>query len=350
MSITLREINLQYEALIKTYKYLESKKQEIKNFYSQYQDLAINFVGCGSSFNLCQSGEFLIQSKLQKRSLALAGGDLMLNIDNYKTIIEKSLTIIPSRSGSTSEILFAAKKIKDLNSNLPIISIVCKEDSEISQYSDLTLEIPWAFDESVCQTRSVTNLYTVILMLIAYFSNDSEKLNQIKTTIDNGNDFLDQLTPQLKDVATLDWDNVVVLADGELQGLATEGSLAFAEISRTKSSYYHLLDVRHGPVVLINEKTLVILCIADYNQKYINDLIKDLINRKANIVIYSQENIDIDDSNEKIIQINSKNKVSNDVLGISFINIPQLLSYYKAKNQNINPDQPEGLDAWIKLG
>ena len=37
------------------------------------------------------------------------------------------------------------------------------------------------------------------------------------------------------------------------------------------------------------------------------------------------------------------------VRGIYFIILNQLLSYYKAIKRGINPDQPEGLDAWINL-
>ena len=37
--------------------------------------------------------------------------------------------------------------------------------------------------------------------------------------------------------------------------IASEGALAFKEIARIPSISYHLLDVRHGPMVLIDDKT-----------------------------------------------------------------------------------------------
>lgn len=348
MHITINEINLQYVALKKTFEYMESRKEEIKKFYKKNENLSQNFVGCGSSYNLCQSGEFLVQNQLGKKSFSLTGGDILLNFDNYTKLFENSMTLIPTRSGSTSEILFAAEKIKQLNSELPIISIVCKENSKISKFSDLSLEIPWAFDESVCQTRSVTNLYTVILLLVAYFANDEKKIAQIKLAIENGEEHLKSLKPYLEKVASKDWSNVIILADGEVQGLATEGALAFTEIARIPGAYYHFLDVRHGPMVLINDQTLVIISLTNDNEKLSLDLINDILNKGSKVILYSEKHLNIDNIN--IFQIKAKNQLANDVQGINFINIPQLLSYYKACNKNINPDQPEGLDAWIDLG
>lgn len=48
------------------------------------------------------------------------------------------------------------------------------------------------------------------------------------------------------EIANLDWDNVVVLADGPICGIAEEGALAFTEISMLTGRYFHLLDYRHG--------------------------------------------------------------------------------------------------------
>ena len=37
------------------------------------------------------------------------------------------------------------------------------------------------------------------------------------------------------------------------------------------------------------------------------------------------------------------------VTGIPFIYIPQSVSFFKAMERGINPDVPDGLDAWIEL-
>ncbi|MFA7108671.1 MAG: SIS domain-containing protein [Sphaerochaetaceae bacterium] len=347
MAITFKEINLQYQALHKTYSYMESKKSEINNFYQKYNKLGFTFIGCGSGYNLCQSGEFIAQKELGKKACAVAGGDLMLNVEEYKKIYNDSILIIPTRSGSTSEIVYAVKQIKKNNKDIPIIVITCKENSILSNLADLVVEIPWAFDESVCQTRSVTNLYTVLLMLIAYFSNNDKRIIKLKQIIDNGDSYIESIKPGLEKIAKLDWENVIALADGEVQGLVSEGALAFTEISRKPGAFYHILDVRHGPMVLIRSKTLVLICLSKAPEKYTLDLIKDLISNQAKVIVYADESTKLPEG--VLLQINSNLKINDGLCGIPFIGIAQLLSYYKAINDNVDPDKPDGLDAWIEL-
>lgn len=347
MSLTYKEINLQYLALYKTYSYMESKKSEIHNFYQKYKNLNFTFVGCGSGFNLCQSGEFIAQKELGKKAIALAGGDLMLNVKDYEKIYNNSILIIPTRSGSTTEIVYAVKQIKKNNKDIPVIVITCKENTILSAIADFVLEIPWAFDESVCQTRSVTNLYTVIFMLMAYFADDEKRIEKLKQVIENGDSYLESMKMDLNKIAKLNWENVITLADGEVQGIVAEGALAFTEISRKPGAFYHILDVRHGPMVLIKSKTLVVVCLTQAPEKYTLDLIKNLVSNQAKVVVYSDKYIKLPEG--VLLQINSNLNINGGLCGIPFINIAQLLAYYKAIDDNVNPDQPEGLEAWIKL-
>ena len=63
----------------------------------------------------------------------------------------------------------------------------------------------------------------------------------------------------LENVAALEWEDAVVLADGPLCGIAEEGALAFTEISMLCGRYFHLLDYRHGPIVISRQDTLTLM-------------------------------------------------------------------------------------------
>ncbi|HBE79030.1 MAG TPA: hypothetical protein DDW65_14835 [Firmicutes bacterium] len=348
MNYTYKEIKSQYEALRKTFDYITAKKDEVVRFYNEKSPQSIIFTGCGSSYDLCQSAEFTCRLRLGIASAAIASGDLMLNYTSYAKLFDGALLIAPTRSGNTSEVIQAIKNVKSLQPSLPVIGITCVENSDLAKTADLTLEIPWAFDESVCQTRTVTNLYMVNLLILAHLCNDQKLIHDLDAVIEAGIDFMEKYEGKLKNLAENDWNDAVVLADGELQGIATEGALAFMEIARTPGRYYHLLDVRHGPMVLVNNHTLAVVSLTtETATHYQLDLINDLLKKGTKVVVFGSRQISPIPG--VALQVSIDSDFDNAALGVSFIFILQALAYYKAIHKGINPDQPEGLDPWIKL-
>lgn len=342
---TEKEIFSQYKALKQTLTYMLSNAERIKCFRDKAVFKSITFIGCGSGYCLCHSGEISAKLHLNLPANAMAAGDLMINFSEYTNIIQGTLLVAPSRSGSTSEVVKAISKAKEAFYT-PCISISAKKDSELSKIADLSLEIPWAFDESVCQTRTVTNLYVANLLLIAIIAEDQVMLDEIRMAIDKGEVYMEKYLGMLKDIGNdKTWDKVVVLADGELEGIASEAAIAFKEIPQMMSNYYHLLDVRHGPMVLIDDSTLVIMACSHHGVSYQQDLISDLKKKGAKVVTVSSINEELNSDFNITIPRYQKNGVS----GIPFINVPQVISYYKALSRDINPDLPDGLDPWIKL-
>jgi fructoselysine-6-P-deglycase FrlB-like protein len=270
----------------------------------------------------------------------------MINFSSYKDILKDTLLISPTRSGSTSEVINAIKLAKE-NLKVSCISVSTCVNSPVSQFADLSLEMPWAFDESVCQTRTVTNLYMADLMLIAMISDDNALIKEIESAISYGEAYIKKYSSVLEQAANKNsWNKVVVLADSELEGIAEEGALAFSEICQLHSNYYHILDLRHGPMVLIDNKTLVIVALSPSEVSYQLDLINDVKQKGAVVIAVSGRPDNIWEADIDIVAEKYKNY---GVMGIPFIFVPQALSYYKAIAAGINPDEPQGLYPWIKL-
>lgn len=346
MNLTYKEMKQQYTALRKTFDYLSAKRDEIVTFFNANTHKSLTYIGCGSSYCLCQSVEMTAKVRLGISSTALAAGDLMLNHKDYGRLLEKTMIVALSRSGSTSEVIKAIEKIK-ADRKLSVLSITCVTDSPLKKLSDLTLELPWAFDESVCQTRTVVNLYTANLLIAAYLSGDAELEAAIDKAIEAGDSYMAEYEDHIKLIAEGNWTNTVILADGEMQGIAAEGALAMIEIAKIPGSFYHLLDVRHGPMVLVDEDTLVIACLNENGYEYQKTLVKDIAASGAKIIAYSS--MPIETMEGVSLHITSKIKMDNAVSGIPFIFIPQALACYRALKDGINPDNPDGLAAWIKL-
>jgi glucosamine--fructose-6-phosphate aminotransferase (isomerizing) len=346
MNSTYEEIKGQYDALKKTEKYINEKKTEIESFVEHIQAKSFVFIGSGSSYYLSQSAEMIVKTEMGMPASSMAAGDVMVNYKSYRNIFLGSIVFAISRSGNTTEIINTINSIKK-EMNVPVIGISCVEDSDLNKIADLTLNMPWAFDESVCQTRTITNLYAAIALIVSVLSKNNNISGNIEKAVASGNKFLLDYEEQFKSIGYEHWDSVAVLADGKITGIATEAALAFNEIAKIPSNYYHLLDARHGPAVLFDENTLVIAAISKGNLDYQLSLVRDFANKGCKVIVCKDNTInDIDNVRLNVTYGSELDDIS---VGIPFVNVSQMISYYKAEQKGLNPDEPEGLDAWIKL-
>lgn len=349
MSLTYSEIKQQYAALQQTYDYMMSQRQRIIDFVQAQTITSITFVGCGSSYCLSRSAAMSVTLRAGLPAYALAGGDLMLNYEQYRPMLRNTLLVAPSRSGSTSEVVEAVRLLREGNdSNLPVLSLSCVSDSPLSKQSNFALELPWAFDHSVCQTRTVTNLYMANLLLGVFLGKDDKLIADLQTAIHQGEAYMNTVEDSIRSAADFNWSNAVLLADGELQGLASEGAIALTEIAKIQAHSFHLLDVRHGPMVTVGEDTLVIAALSELGTEHQSKLMRDIKNRGAKIIAFADQS-EVIPSDYVDLAVVSENKLDPAARGIPFIFIPQIVALSKAQQLGIDPDQPDGLVAWVKL-
>ena len=347
MYLTEKEIFSQQEALEKTFDLVMSERDKLAGFFGAARRRYV-FFGCGSSYMVAKSAAKMFALKRGVESYAIAGGDYLLNPDLHQPLMEDAVIVFLSRSGSTSEILRAGEELRKLD-NSPLVSITMKENSALEGLSDYTLVLPWAFDESVCQTRTVTNFYTLNILLSAIYDENQAQIDDVSKTISKVSNLLNKWRPALANIAREKaFSDIVVLADGVLCGIAEEASLAFTEICLISGKFFNLLDYRHGPKVLNSTSTLNIIVIQPTDRpdktKLQNDLLNDIkacggttiVIRPANTEFTGDFSIDCDFT-------------FFPAYGIALICAAQILALEKAIAGGINPDTPSGLTAWISL-
>lgn len=346
MKLTLKEIFAQYDALKQTIALLDANRDALKEYVAKVNPRAIVFTGCGSSYSLSCSFRTIASLRTELPVYAVASGDLWLNSEKYRSMCKDALVITVSRSGQTSEVLNAFKAVAAMNVNASFMGIACVVDSPLKALCGFTLEMPWAFDNSVCQTRCVSNMYSMGAMVIgALFGDDTIREGIVKVA-ECGPAYLEKVQDTAKQLAELDWDHAVVLADGEIDGLAEEAALTYKEISQLNSNYYHILDVRHGPMVLVGKKTLLIAAIKSPICPYEMALVDDAIANGAHTVCYTATEIEKADA----ICVNLGAEVGSVAYGLGLVALCQLTSYFKSQVVGCDPDNPDGLKPWIKIG
>lgn len=337
------ELKNQYIALQKTKEVIDASLAAI---CSASQEVTyIVFVGSGSSYAVAKSGALMAQLYLGRPAMAIAAGDLLLHIDTYRTVLEGCMLVVLSRSGETTEAIRSLQSMKALGIAFITVGISCVEQSPLTSMSDISLCMPWAFDESVCQTRTVSCLYLACVEMVAQLAGNDTLVSNLALAIAKGPAYLAQIEELTKKTTDIKWTHAVVLADAEIEGICEEGALAFKEICQLPSNYYHLLDVRHGPMVLIGKHTLAVAILSGKNASLEAALVKDLLAKGATVCTYSDHPVAI----EGAINMPYGHDLLHAVRGLPAIAICQLLAYYKSFHTGANPDAPDGLSAWIAL-
>ena len=345
MSLTLQEIRGQYQALEKTVALLDGQREQLKALLDR-RPASLVFTGCGSSFSLSCAFRSIAALRTDIPVYALASGDLWLNCERYARLLRDALVISVSRSGETSELVNACKAAAALGTGTRFLSIICAEGTPLEAISDFTLRMPWAFDHSVCQTRCVSNLFAMGAMVVGALFGDPSIREGVARMAACGEDYMARIEPVAKALAAGDWDHGVVLADGEIDGIAEEAALTFKEICQQNSNYYHILDVRHGPMVLIRGRTLAVVAAKSPLCQYELQLINDLIATGAKVVCYTMQPVEVPGAT--CIALGTD--VGSVAFGLGLVAICQLTTYYKSLHVGCDPDRPDGLDAWIRIG
>ncbi len=345
MFLTEQEILDTPRALERTCTYFEEEKGALSAFFSAHTQRKFVFFGCGSSYMLSKGAATLFQALPNTAACAIPAGDYIVNSDFWEEAVRGSIVVTLSRSGRTSEIVRAVKHIKDTH-GCPIISLSMEKDNDVSPLCDLDLVMNWCYDKSVCQTRTVTNLYAATLLLAAAYAGDSSLAESVHTATALSTDFQAETRPTLEKLAAAQWNNVVVLADGPICGIAEEGALAFTEICMLCGRYFHLLDYRHGPVVISDQDTLTLVVVQPGEEELQGAMAKDVISRGGPVITVScQEGNPYGAAAH--IQVSGVENFA--AWGIPVVYLAQMLSLLKSVALGGNPDQPKGLSAYIKL-
>ena len=263
-------------------------------------------------------------------------------------INKKTLAIFISQSGETADTIAALKLAKEKNATTICISNVI--GSTITRYSDYSLYTHAGPEIAVASTKAYTSQIMLLGILAIYFAENMQsapesiikELKEELLVIPNKINEILNNTQTIKSFAKEVANNkdVFFIGRGIDYAVALEGSLKLKEISYIHSEAYPSGELKHGPIALIENGTIVVSIITDSNlaEKSINN-VQEVITRGANVFVITNQELPDFDYNE-IIHIPKTNTLISPMLSI----IPlQLFSYYIAKEKKLDVDKPRNL-------
>ncbi len=308
----------------------------------------IFIVACGSAYHTGITGKYVIED-LAKIPVEV---DLASEF-RYRNplLMEDSLTIIISQSGETADSLAALREAK--RQGCKVLGIINVVGSSIAREADNVM-YTWAGPEiAVATTKAYSTQLSALYLLAMHFGKVRGTLkqdtfeallmklqelpNQIQKILDNN-------VPEIQYIAS----KFVAVKDSFFIGrgidytTALEGSLKLKEISYIHSEAYPAGELKHGPIALIEEGTLVtaLLTQEELYKKTVSNIV-EVQSRGANVLAVVNEGYE---DAAKVCNMLLKIPVTDQHFTTSLAVVPlQLLSYYVAVGKGIDLDKPRNL-------
>ncbi len=347
----LKEIHEQPKAIADTLRGRLDVNDRIK-FDGFEKDLVEKFskiyiVACGTAYHAGLVGKSAIE-KLAKipTSVELASEFRYSN----PLIDDKTLVIAVSQSGETADTLAGMRLAKSKGAY--ILTITNVVGSSVSREADCVFYTYAGPEISVASTKAYTTQLIALYLFAAFLAENKgsateKELDIVKSELMNMPSYIEQALKLEKEIEELskkiyNETDIYYLGRGIDYAVAMEGSLKLKEISYIHSETYAGGELKHGPIALIEDNTVVIAIStnADLSGK-MDSNIKEVITRGAYTIVFVNEGTKNSHlACKDVVVIPDTNPLLSPVASV----IPlQLLAYYVAKNKGFDIDKPRNL-------
>ncbi len=228
-------------------------------------------LGCGTSYYLAQTIASAFNQN-GRNAIAVPGGEWARRPSNYVAKRDGVCVVALSRSGESTETVQAVDASRA--AGLRTIAITCEKDSSIVRAAAETIYLPTHGQEGVVMTSSAS------LMLIAGLRLAGASLDD--TIIAAAQAALATIGNLEAEVA--ERQHFVYLGAGAYYGVASEGALKLQEMSLSYAQTFHPMEYRHGPISLIDERSLVVLLYSEDTAEEESKLAREIQDKGGKVI------------------------------------------------------------------
>ena len=307
----------------------------------------IIIVACGSAYHVGVVGQYVIESASRipvrvELASEFRYRDPILN--------ENDLVVVISQSGETADSLAALRLAKKMNiKTLGIVNVVGSSIAREADYVFYTLAGP---EIAVATTKAYSAQLIAIYALAIQLGKYREIIDENRYTslIEEMETLPEKMERVLSDKERIQWfaskyanaQDMYFIGRGIDYAVSLEGSLKMKEISYVHSEAYAAGEIKHGPISLIEDGTLVIGICTDKKlfEKTRSNMV-EVKSRGAYLMgLTSYGNYSIEDTADSTVYIPQTDPYFTTSLAI----IPlQLLGYYLSVAKGLNVDKPRNL-------
>lgn len=348
-SFMLKEIHEQPEAIRETLRGRigahELKLNELEAMAVEWTSLReIVFIACGTAYHAGIYASTLLRRLTPLYAHALPASEFRYA---HPRIDEHTLVIAISQSGETADTIAAIKLAKKMH--CPTLGVVNVLGSSIARLCDAVLYTCAGPEISVASTKAYTTqlvLLHLVDLKIAQLTGDPvddledrlRELSQLPAAAEAALSLEDQMTSY---AAYLKDQRDAYFIGRQLDyPSALEGALKLKEISYIHADAYYAGELKHGPIALIENGTIVIALATqpDVAAKTISN-IQETIARGARVILVTNPDADATGFSH-VVRLP---KCDPELVSIPAAIVLQLFAYAAAKEKGRDIDKPRNL-------
>lgn len=253
-------------------------KEEVRNMDRLY------IIACGSSYHVGMVGKYVLERLLRRPVEVTLASEFRYS---SPIVTEHTLAIVISQSGETVDTLAAMREARRLGARaLAIVNVV---GSTIARESDDVLYTHAGPEIAVATTKAYSTQLALVDLLALYLADllgtiTQEEYTEILTELQKLPEKLESILSDQEKIqyyASLYFNNPTVFFIGRNVDYAVglEGALKLKEISYIHSEAYAAGELKHGPISLIEDGTLVV-ALAGWNALF-DKLMSNVVEVKA---------------------------------------------------------------------
>ena len=260
-------------------------------------------------------------------------------------IFEDDLCIVISQSGETADTLQAMRIFKKRGAN--IIAITNVVGSTVSREADYVMYTQAGPEIAVASTKAFTTQLMCVYLLACALMKDEEKskhlMKELETISAKAQLIIDR-QEEIQKFAARQFNKPKVFYFGRQSDFAIslESALKLKEINYTHSEAFAAGELKHGPIALVDEDTLVVATCCNENlYDKMDSNIKEVKARGAKVLAITFENNDVFDTvADTVFAIPETESYLSPILSVI---VTQLYAYYCSVNRGNDPDHPRNL-------
>lgn len=333
---TLKEIHEQVRTVFKS---MEQKPTSIETFCNILKSAKDIYVtGSGTSYHTALLAKNILSKYLRIRTEAIMSSEFQYSIESLD---ENSVVIAISQSGETADVLKSVQAARKKRAK--VLSIVNVTTSSLARLSDCFLEVKCGPEIGVAATKSFTSQLAVLYFIMDSISgnltgittNSAELSSAIQQTL--------ELEPIVVEIAkdTKNARDIYIVGRSIHFPICLEAALKIKELAYIHAEGIAAGELKHGPLALIDKNSVVII-LNPNDSTYIDTVSNAHVikSRGAKLIGISDKGNDDNKLYDHFIKIPS---VSEQLLPLIEIIPLQMLAYYLALSNNIDPDYPRNL-------
>lgn len=307
----------------------------------------IYIIACGSAYHVGMAVQYVIEKLTSVSVRVELASEFRYREMNFA---KNSLAIIISQSGETADSLAGLRLCKE--KGIKTLGIVNVVGSSIARESDNVFYTLAGPEISVATTKAYSCQLVAGYLLAMQFAKAREEITDEKFNylIKEINTIPEKIERILEDKERLQWfaSKIVNIRDAFFIGrgidyaIGMEGSLKLKEISYIHSEAYAGGELKHGPISLIENGTVVFSVVTQSSlyEKTISNMV-EVKSRGAKLFgLTTYGNYAMEDTADFTVYIP---KIDNLFAGSLAVIPLQLLSYYVSVGKGFDVDKPRNL-------